>query len=85
MAHAVKLAISISDEDFSAIEVIRKKQGLTRSSVITEAIRLLRDKEDKARLIRLYEEGYRSHPETLPEIKANEKAALDVLSPEDWE
>lgn len=84
MPHSVKLAISISDEDFSAIEAIRKKEGLTRSGVITEAIRLLRKKEEKERLIRLYEEGYRKHPENVAEIKAGEKAALDVLSKEDW-
>lgn len=84
MAHAVKLAISISDEDFSAIETIRKKEGLTRSGVITEAIRLLRCKEEKERLIRLYEEGYRKHPESVAEIMAGEKAVLDVLSKEDW-
>lgn len=85
MAHAVKVAISISDEDFSVIETIRKKEGRTRSGVITEAIRLLRDKEEKTRLIRLYEEGYRKHPENVAEIKAYEKAAFEVLSPEDWE
>ncbi len=84
MAHAVKLAISISDEDFSAIETIRKKEGLTRSGVITEAIRLLRNKKEKERLIRLYEEGYRKHPESVVEIKAKEKAVIDVLSKEDW-
>jgi hypothetical protein len=85
MAHAVKLAISISDEDFSAIETIRKKEGLTRSGVITEAIRLLREKEEKERLIRLYEEGYRKHPESIGEIMVKEKAVLDVLSKEDWQ
>ena len=41
MANAVKLAISISAEDFKTIEAIRKKET-TRSAVITEAIRLLR-------------------------------------------
>lgn len=85
MAHAVKVAISISNEDFSAIELIRKKEGRTRSGVITEAIRLLRDREEKAQLIRMYEEGYRQYPETLPEIKAYERAAFEALSPEDWE
>lgn len=84
MAHAVKLAISISDEDFSAIEGIRKKWGLTRSGVVTEAIRLLRAKDEKERLVRMYEEGYRKHPESISEIKAKEKAVLEVLSKEDW-
>jgi hypothetical protein len=84
MARAVKLAISISSEDFKAIETIRKREGITRSGVVAEAIRLLRDKTEKERLIRLYEEGYRKHPENLNEIKAKEKASLDVLSQEDW-
>ncbi|MBI4823041.1 MAG: hypothetical protein HY805_02270 [Nitrospirae bacterium] len=85
MSKAVKLAISITDEDFKAIETVRKKEGITRSGVITEAIRLLRDKAEKERLIRLYEEGYKKHPEKLPEIKAIEKASIEILSKEDWD
>jgi metal-responsive CopG/Arc/MetJ family transcriptional regulator len=84
MSKAVKLAISINNEDFKTIEAIRKKEGITRSGIITEAIRLLRDKTEKERLIRLYEEGYRKHPEKLPEIKAIEKASIEVLPEEDW-
>lgn len=84
MPKAVKLAISISSDDYKTIETIRKKEGITRSGVVAEAIRLLRDKAEKERLIRLYEEGYRRHPEDLPEIKAREKASLEVLSQEDW-
>ena len=84
MANAVKLAISISAEDFKTIETIRKKEETTRSAVITEAIRLLRAGQEKERLIRLYEEGYRKHPENVAEIKAKEKAAIEVLSKEDW-
>lgn len=85
MAHAVKFAVSISDEDFSTLEKIRKREKLTRSGVVAEAIRLLKQKEEKEELVRLYEEGYRKHPENIAEIKAGEKAALDVLSKEDWE
>ncbi|MCL5021864.1 MAG: ribbon-helix-helix protein, CopG family [Nitrospirae bacterium] len=84
MSKAVKLAISISSEDFKAIETIRKREGITRSGVVREAIRLLRNKTEKDRLIRLYEEGYRKHPESLQEIKAKEKASLEALSQEDW-
>lgn len=84
MPKAVKLAISLSADDYRTIEVIRKEEGNTRSGVVSEAIRLLRDKSEKERMIRLYEEGYRRHPERLPEMKAFEKASLDVLSPEDW-
>ena len=84
MPKAVKLAISIIADDYRAIEAIRKEDGSTRSGVVSEAIRLLRDKAEKERLIRLYEEGYKKHPEKLPEIKAREKASLDILAPEDW-
>jgi hypothetical protein len=85
MSKAVKLAISISDEDFQAIETIRKNRGITRSGVVTGAIRLLRESEDKERLVRSYEAGYRKYPEVVSEIKARETAALDVLSPEGWQ
>lgn len=85
MSKAVKLAISISNEDFKAIEVIRKKEGTTRSSVVAGAIRLLRDKTERESLVRLYEEGYRRHPESPHEIKAREKASLEVLSREEWD
>ena len=84
MANAVKLAISISAEDFKTIETIRKKEEITRSAVITEAIRLLRAGQEKEWLIRLYEEGYRKHPEQVAEIMAKEKAAIEVLTQEDW-
>jgi hypothetical protein len=84
MRKAVKLAISISADDYRAIEAIRKEEGGTRSGVVSEAIRLLRNKSEKERLIRLYEEGYSKHPEKLPEIKALEKASLDILAPKDW-
>jgi hypothetical protein len=84
MPKAFKLAISISADDYRAIEAIRREEGSTRSGVVSEAIKLLRDKSEKERLTRLYEEGYRKHPEKLPEIKALEKASLDILAPEDW-
>ena len=84
MPKAVKLAISISADDYRAIEAIRKEEGSTRSGVVSNAIRLLRDKSEKERLTRLYEEGYRKHPEKLPELKALEKASLDILAPDDW-
>ncbi len=84
MPKAVKLAISISADDYRAIEAIRKEEGSTRSGVVSEAIRLLRAKSEKERLIRLYEAGYKKHPEKLPEIRAFEKASIDILAPEDW-
>ena len=84
MPKAVKFAISISADDYRAIEAIRREEGRTRSGVVSEAIRLLRDKSEKERLTRLYEEGYRRHPEKLPELKALEKASLDILAPDDW-
>ena len=47
MSRAVKVAISMSTEDFKVIEAIKKQNGITRSDVVVKAVRLLRDKAEK--------------------------------------
>jgi len=85
MSRAVKVAISMSNEDFKVIEAIKKQNGITRSDVVVKAVRLLRDKAEKEKMIRAYEDGYRRYPEKLIEIKAMEKASIEALSDEVWE
>jgi hypothetical protein len=84
MSRTVKMAVSMMNEDFKIIEDIRKHEGITRSGVVVRAIRLLRDKAEKEKMIRAYEEGYKKHPEKLTEIKALERAGLNAMSEEDW-
>lgn len=81
---AVKFAVSIPEEDYRDIENIRKREKLSRSGIVVEAIRFLKKSREKEKLIRLYEEGYKNMPEKLTEIKVREAASLEVFSKEGW-
>ena len=85
MSKTVKVAVSMNSEDFKVIEEIRKREGITRSGVVVKAVRLLRDKSEKEKMIKAYENGYKKKPEKLIEIKAIEKACIETLSDEVWE
>ncbi|MEK6652667.1 MAG: hypothetical protein AABY50_07015 [Nitrospirota bacterium] len=84
MLKTVKVAVSMSSEDFKVIEDIRKHDGITRSGVVVKAVRLLRNKSEKEKMIKAYEDGYKKYPEKLIEIKAREKACIETLSDEVW-
>jgi metal-responsive CopG/Arc/MetJ family transcriptional regulator len=81
---AVKFAVSIPEEDYRDIEKIRKKEKMSRSGIVVEAIRFLKKFREKEKLIRQYEEGYRNMPEKLAEIKGLEAASMEVFSKEGW-
>jgi hypothetical protein len=51
---------------------------------VARAIKLFRDREEKERLIKQYEEGYTKHPETPIETEAWEKVSSETFSSEDW-
>jgi len=81
---ATKVAVSIPDDLYRAIERIRKIGGKSRSAVMQEALRhWLRD-QAQAALVREYEAGYRRRPESQREVKAAEAAAVRLLSGDDW-
>ena len=63
MNPSVKFAISIPEREFRELEKIRKKEGLTRSRLVLEAITFWKSSREKEKLIRVYEEGYRRHPQ----------------------
>ena len=52
--------------------------------MILEAIRAWKDKREKEKLTKTYEDGYKRIPESLNDIKAWEKASLSVFSQEEW-
>jgi len=85
MSKVVKFAISIPEEDFKRLEVLRRKQGLTRSKAILQAVKLWEESKNMEELIRKYEEGYRKIPEAVEERVAWEKASLAALAKEKWQ
>ena len=84
MSKAVKFAISISKEEFDEIEAIRQDKKISRSKLISEALKFLTKRRRMEQLIKLYEDGYRKIPEKHIEIRAWEKASLGSFSNEEW-
>jgi metal-responsive CopG/Arc/MetJ family transcriptional regulator len=81
---ATKVAVSIPDDLYRAVEQARKRHGKSRSAVLQDALRhWLRHEADLA-LVREYEQGYRRRPENRREVRAAEAAAVRLLSAEDW-
>ena len=81
---ATKVAVSIPDPLFRAIERARKTSGKSRSAVIQAALRHWLEHGAEVALVREYEAGYRRTPEGRREISAAETAAVRLLADEDW-
>jgi Arc/MetJ-type ribon-helix-helix transcriptional regulator len=81
---ATKIAISIPDDLYRAVERARRATGLSRSAVIQGALRLWLDGRVRDAAVREYVAGYRAKPEGRREITAAEAAAVRLLATEDW-
>jgi len=83
-SRTVKVAVSLPEEEFRHVEKVRKQLRISRSAVITRALRswitATRDKERT----RAYVEGYRRYPETKEELKMFESLASEVMDAEEW-
>jgi len=84
MPKAIKFAVSVTEEEFGEIEALRREKGISRSKLISNALKLLIKRRKTERLIKLYEEGYRKIPEKPLEIKAWEKVSLESFSNGEW-
>jgi metal-responsive CopG/Arc/MetJ family transcriptional regulator len=81
---AKKVAVSLPNPLYEAVERARKTSGKSRSAVIQDALRHWLDHRAQAALVHEYVAGYRRRPEGRREIKAAEAAAVRLLSTEDW-
>jgi len=84
MNRAVKFAVSLPDKDFQELEKFRKKRGISRSKLVLEALRQLRESKEKERLVKNYVEGYRNIPEKLHDLEGWEKAEANTFSQGEW-
>jgi len=69
---------------FNEIEMIRLKEGMSRSKVIFEAIELWMKSKMMEIQIRKYEDGYRDLPESSQDLQGWENASLVAFSDEGW-
>ena len=81
---ATKVAVSLPDNLYRAVEQARKKSGKSRSAVMQDALHHWLRQQEQAVLIREYEVGYQKKPESKQEIKAAEASAVRLFIAEDW-
>jgi metal-responsive CopG/Arc/MetJ family transcriptional regulator len=80
-----KIAISVPDEIFEAIEIERKVVGESRSAFVCRAVKDYLDARIERQKIEQYVKGYRENPETPVEI-ASAQASIDVgFSESPWD
>jgi hypothetical protein len=84
MSGSVKFAVSIPDKEYKEMESFRKKKRISRSKSLLEVIQLWKETEERERLIRTYEPGYKKLPENPVNADAWEKASQSVFSRSDW-
>ena len=81
---STKVAVSIPPELFRAVERARRLRGSSRSAFLQDALRHWLKHQAEVMLVREYEAGYRSKPETRREIKAAAAASAQLLSEMEW-
>ena len=81
---ATKMAVSIPDDLYRALERARRRHGKSRSAVVQAALKQWLRRETELGLVREYEEGYRRQPETATEVYVAEATAARLFGDEDW-
>ena len=83
---AAKIAVSLPDELYRALEGARRRTGQSRSALVQEAVRDWLRRQARGELVHEYEEGYRRSPEAADEIEAALATAVGLLSSDadDW-
>jgi metal-responsive CopG/Arc/MetJ family transcriptional regulator len=83
---AAKVAVSIPDELYRALEVARKRARKTRSAIVQEALRDWLRRQVHASLVRDYEAGYTNRPEDAGEVEAALATSVAFLrdGDEEW-
>ena len=84
-SRTVKVAVSLPLAEYRQVEKTRKQMKLSRSAVITQALKhWISASRDRDR-VRAYVDGYLRQPETAAEVAAVHSLASDALATEAWE
>ena len=82
---AVKVAVSIPDLLYQALEKARRQSRKSRSAIVQEALREWLRRGIQGELVRDYEAGYRAQRETPEEIEAALATAMGQMpEAEEW-
>ena len=81
----VKVAVSLPEEEYRHVEKLRKELRISRSAVITRALKSWIASSRNQERVRAYVDGYRRVPETDEESKVFESLAGEAIALEEWE
>ena len=84
MSKTSKIAISLPEEMFSAIEKEREVSGESRSQLFRRAVELLLRQRKEMELSERYVRAYQDMPETQEEVTTARRAAGSILAEEPW-
>lgn len=85
MKKVTKVAISLWNDTFVAVERERRIRGESRSEFFRQAVEKFLKKERESLAIKDYIRGYREMPESPEEIEAVHRIGSAVLAGEPWE
>ena len=85
MPKTTKIAISLPEEVFSAVERERKESGESRSELFRRAVEMLLRRRQERDMSERYIRAYEQSPETKEEIEAARHAASAILAEESWQ
>ena len=80
---SAKVAVSLPEPLYRAVEAARRKSGETRSAVVQAALRDWLRRRAQAGLVREYAAGYRRRPEHAREVESALALATELLRDED--
>jgi metal-responsive CopG/Arc/MetJ family transcriptional regulator len=83
-AKTVKVTVSLPLREYRQVEKVRKERRISRSAVVSEALKEWMAASHEQEKIRAYVEGYRQFPESAREQKLFESLASRVLAGEEW-
>ncbi|MDD5082732.1 MAG: ribbon-helix-helix protein, CopG family [Dehalococcoidales bacterium] len=84
MGKSAKVAISLPDKVFDAVEKERKVRGESRSKFFRRAAEKLLSQEHESSILKAYVRGYQKFPESAEEIEAAHRIGTAVLKEEPW-
>jgi metal-responsive CopG/Arc/MetJ family transcriptional regulator len=85
MPKTTKIAISLPEDVFRAVEQERKASGESRSELFRRAVEMLLRRNRERAMSERYVHAYEQLPETKEEIDAARHAASAILSGELWQ
>jgi hypothetical protein len=84
MGHRAKIAFSVDPEVLASVERYRARTGESRSAVISRALELLTESDEKSERIARYVRSYREQPEAARDVQSARRQARRVLAALPW-